>query len=400
MRILLANTHYASSVVGGGQVSVEYLAESLARLGHHVVVVTTTRSKDARVSELNGVRVYWVGLANVYWPTETEVRSKLAKAAWHTLDTYNWIMGRRFGSILDRERPDVVHTNVLSGLSIAAWYETKKRGVPLVHTLRDYYLLCIRSSMTRGGDNCVSRCKQCSLFSLHKKRASATVDAVVGVSQFILDLHLQHGYFTAARKRRVIHNPYSYPSGATGRRKVNEGEDGPLRIGFLGRVHPSKGIEHLLAAVRQFPRHRYHVLVAGRGTPEYERRLSDVYPEVNVSYLGVVERDQFLAEVDILVVPSLWNEPLARTVIEAYANGVPVVGSSRGGLPEIIEEGRTGFVFDPGSPGSLERVLQRCLDSPALLREMRAQALRKAEEFLPSRISAAYLEVYEKVAAG
>jgi glycosyltransferase involved in cell wall biosynthesis len=70
------------------------------------------------------------------------------------MDIYNPLMAWEVKKIIDREQPDLVHTHNLQGFSVAAWKVVKKRGLPLVHTMHDYYLLCPRNTMFGGGRNC------------------------------------------------------------------------------------------------------------------------------------------------------------------------------------------------------------------------------------------------------
>ena len=95
--------------------------------------------------------------------------------------------------------------------------------------------------------------------------------------------------------------------------------------------------------------------------------------------------------------PSLWDEPLPRVVLEAYAYGVPVIGSNRGGISEIVESGSTGFIFDPMCAGALEKAIERFMSDPGLACRLGKNALLRSEEFTPERIVAKYLQVYEAV---
>src|SRR5690606_20049215 len=69
-------------------------------------------------------------------------------------------------------------------------------------------------------------------------------------------------------------------------------------------------------------------------------------------------------------IPSLWHEPFGRVIFEAYAYGVPVIGTNRGGIPEIIEEGNTGFIYDPDQPQQLRNLIQTLCENPSRIRVM------------------------------
>jgi glycosyltransferase involved in cell wall biosynthesis len=92
-------------------------------------------------------------------------------------------------------------------------------------------------------------------------------------------------------------------------------------------------------------------------------------------------------------VPSLSHEALATTVLEAYMHGVPVIVSRRGGLPEMVEEGRTGLTYEPLEPGALREAVDVFLRDRPILQDMRLAALKKASHFLQRRMQAQYLDL-------
>jgi len=393
LRLLLSNTNYLSGVVGGGQRSVQVLAEGLAAQGHEVTVVSL--GETGAEGSTNGVRTVRLPLRNLYWPFDGRERPALVKAAWHLGDVYNLRMRADMEAVIDEVRPDLLHTNVMTGFSSAIWSAATGRGVPVVHTLRDYHAVCVRSEMFRSGRPCVRQCLHCRAFSAVSRRLSDTVDAVVGNSRYILDAHLEAGAFGRVPIKAVIYNGYEPPAD---RAPAPHG-DGRLRVGFLGRIAPHKGVEHLLEALRGLPAGSFALLVAGDGDGAYVERLRARYSGLPVEYLGFVKPTELFRRIDVLVVPSLWPEPLPRTIIEAYAHGVPVVGSDRGGIPEVIAEGVTGFVFSPDRPGHLRDVLASLLGDRERLAALRRGAAERSAEFLPGNVVARYLEVYAEALA-
>lgn len=372
------------------------LAEGTVEAGHRSVVVSMDDGKGVRSSWVNSVKVYYIGIRNLYWPFRDGGASVMLKPFWHALDTYNPLMGRAVASILDEERPDLVHTHTLSGFSTLSWHLVKQRGLPLVHTLHDYYLMCPRATMFRDGKNCQKRCSQCLPYSLPRMHHSNLVDVVTGVSDFILRRHLNHGFFSKTPGQRVIYNGFEVEAEAAQPRERSSS----VRFGCLGRLDPTKGIEKLLDSVEEFPPGEGILRIGGKGPAGYVDPLRARYSSPNIEFLGYVATDSFFNEIDVLIVPSVWHEPSPRVISEAYAHGVPVIGSRRGGLPELIEEGRTGFLFEPDLRGDLTQKLRRFVDCPALTNNMRGSCLEKAASLLPKNIMTQYLEMYADAASG
>jgi glycosyltransferase involved in cell wall biosynthesis len=368
VKILIIHCFYEPNFLGGGERVVQTLADGLVAAGHEVVVISTARGGGIASAYVRGVKVYYAGIRNVYWHLSDQTKRPALKPLWHLIDTYNLPMALEVGRILDIEKPALVHTHGLDGFSVAAWKQIKSRGLPCVHTTHTYYLLCPRASMYRDGANCGGWCWDCRLYGMPRRGPSAAVDAAVGVSRFVLQRHLDFGFFGRARVRRAIHNSHS-PTDILPR--TESARSSRLRIGYLGRLHPTKGIELAIQAVASFDG-KCELWIAGTG-----------------SY--------FLADLDVLVVPSLWNEPFGLVVAEAFAQGVPVIGSMRGAIPELIEDGVTGFVFEPDQPESLNAAIGRFVSDRGLAEKMRPKVLEKSRDFLPQRMVNEYLEVYREV---
>jgi glycosyltransferase involved in cell wall biosynthesis len=116
-----------------------------------------------------------------------------------------------------------------------------------------------------------------------------------------------------------------------------------------------------------------------------------------VRFVGAVDAAEFLAQVDVAVVPSSWNEPLARVIGEAYAAGVPVIASRSGGIPEIVQDGVTGRLFDCGDTAAMARLVAEFLDDPMRSRRLGENARRSsAANVRPA--ATLYRDAYEAVA--
>jgi glycosyltransferase involved in cell wall biosynthesis len=144
------------------------------------------------------------------------------------------------------------------------------------------------------------------------------------------------------------------------------------RFGYLGSIVPHKGVALLVEAFRSLPRDA-ELLVAGstQSDSAYVARLRKEGLPPNVRFLGEIEPTaipELLAGLDCLVVPSIWEENAPLVVLEAFAAGVPVIGSRLGGLPELLADGG-GTTFAPGSVDALrDAILEAYEDESALAR--------------------------------
>ena len=386
-KLLLFSTQYPPNVTGGAELIVQTLAEELAGRGLDVVVVSLSMQDRDSIDYVNGLQVYRVSIENIY-PFGVPRPGFVRRAIWHCKDVNNLAMARKVEKILDDERPDWVSTHNLSGFSVSVWGAIKRRNIGLSHTLHDLYLLCPNTIMYKNGRRCESQCAVCSMLSSSKKRASRGIDVVIGVSRFVLDRHLQSGYFCSAAPV-VIYNgrPWREPqlSHVVTRSKR-------LRLGFMGRLHASKGPETLLRAVAGLPEGTWELRIAGREQyPGYVKLLQQRYPLPNVDYLGWVDPEEFYPSVDVLIVPSESPEGLPNVAVEALGFGLRVVAADVGGLPELLSGCDAGVLYRVGDADDLRRKLDALVNSPPAGEEVRQAALMRRAYFTPGRMADEFL---------
>jgi glycosyltransferase involved in cell wall biosynthesis len=380
-KVLFISNQYSPNIVGGAEITVQTLAEELARRGYEITVISLSSTGEDSVDRVNGIRVHRVAVRNLYSPFQQQ-HHPVARALWHVRDVYNRAMAAEVEKILDEERPDWVSAHNLGGFSVAVWAAVKARGIGLSQMLHDYYAICPRTTMNKGGKNCQVPCTVCRAYGLPKKVASRLPDVVIGVSRFVLERHLVHGYFPRARSG-VVYNGRPF-HGA--QHRLPRAPDAPLTLGFIGRIEPLKGIETLLKAVSRLPLGRWRLRVAGRAPdPAYLSELQRRYPLPQVEYLGYVKSEQLYESVDLVVVPSEWYEPMAGVVYEPLGFGLPVLAANVGGIPEILDGAGCGWLFPPGDVDGLEAKLRELLDGWPDPDGMRARALARRAFFTPGR---------------
>jgi glycosyltransferase involved in cell wall biosynthesis len=183
----------------------------------------------------------------------------------------------------------------------------------------------------------------------------------------------------------VIANPVGAAPAAKPRRL-----SGRPRFGYLGILSPNKGLELLAAGWKLSGPGGATLRMAGTGDPPYERALRVLYQDT-AEWCGWVDSRHFLEGIDFLIVPSIWNEPFGRIVVEAFAAGIPVVASAGGGIPELVAEERNGFLFETGNAASLGEAIRKAAEiSDDAYSAMSAAALRDADGYQADTIAHRY----------
>lgn len=290
---------------------------------------------------------------------------------------------RDMQSELDHFRPDLVHVhNTFPLISPSVYWAASRYQVPVVQTLHNFRLFCVQAMFLRNG----SVCEDC-LGSVPWRgvlrgcyRGSRSQSGALAVS---LAAHRVLGTFRNKVSRYIALNEFcreKFIEGGLPRERVcvkpnfvdvQQPPQGP-RSGalFVGRISAEKGADVLVRAVRKMNDLKLTVIGAG---PEQDRLA--LLP--GVRSIGWQDQDAVHAHMrssSYLVMPSVWYENFPRTLVEAFACGLPVIASRIGALAELVEPGRTGLLFDPGSADSLQKTLDWAEQNPDRMREMGANA--------------------------
>jgi glycosyltransferase involved in cell wall biosynthesis len=290
-----------------------------------------------------------------------------------------------------RQQPfDIMHVqNTFPQISPSILYAARGAGVAVVQSLRNYRLTCANGTLYRDGaicELCVGRrvgtpaikykCYRddsiatgavVALQSIHRMARSyrRSVSVYIALTQFSAGLHAEGGI---PRDRIVIKPNFLATDPGPGR-----GE----RSGYLyvGRLSAEKGIDTMIKAWEKLS---VPLTIVGDG-PMVDWVENEVARNENIHYLGPLphaEAIDVLGSVRAAIVPSQWYEPFGRGVIEAYARATPVIAADIGGLPELVDDGRTGLLFEAGNPADLTRAVETIEgmeDLPAMAVAARAQ---------------------------
>ncbi len=304
-------------------------------------------------------------------------------------------------------RPDVIHVhNTLPLLSPSVFWAAHRIGVPVVQTLHNFRWACPQAMFVREGkvcEDCLGRvpwrgvlrgCYRGSRAQTAVVAATLTLHKAMGTPRDKVDRFIALNEFCRTKMieaglpaDRVVIKPnfVDVPDQPQWTQRAHGL--------YLGRLTSEKGVGHLMAAWPQVGAGRT-LKVVGGGDLEAQVRAT-----VGVDYLGFKSAPEvaaILASVAYMVVPSVWYEGFPRTIVEAYAAGVPVLASRIGSLAEVVVDGETGLLFNPGDASDLAAKLRWAEAHPADMLAMGRKArLLYEQRYSPEQNLRQLLGIYE-----
>jgi glycosyltransferase involved in cell wall biosynthesis len=377
-KVLFINTLYTPNIGGGAEIIFQEQVEGFKKRGYQVVVLATGANKGLIKEYINDIPAYRAEIKNIYWHFAPNKSNKYIRLLWHLKDFYNFQMKKYVKEIIEKENPEIVVCHNLTGFSISIWDEIKKYKLPIIQVLHDMYLLCPNSNMFKNGHTCKNQCLVCRCLRLRHRQKSEQVDVVVGVSNFIINKVLNFGYFSTTKKQ-VIYNAREIKS--VEKKDIWDGIR-ELKIGFIGTLSQSKGIEWLIYQFNEL-KINATLTIAGKGQKEYEKYLKEIAQNNDkIKFIGYAQSQEFYQQVDLVCMPSLWADTFPGVAYESCANGVPVIATNMGGLPEIIKNNVNGIIINPNEENSLKESILMLYNNVELFQKLAYQARAEVQDFL------------------
>ena len=415
----------AAGMICGTCIHDNTLASALMRGGHEVALIPTYTPIRTDEEDVSLDRIFFGGLS-VY----LEERFSFFRQSHPLLDKLlasrgllNWLsrfssstnardLGKLTVSVLKGEaghqrkelaalidwlvsdyKPDIVHLN--HSMLVGFAREIKRRlAVPVVCGVQGEDLFL---------DDLTEPYKSEAHRLLHER--ARDVDAVLATSDYYADFMSTY----LGLSRDVIHVVRLGIKLDGHGVKQSKGEDGSLTIGYLARLCPEKGLHLLIEAFHQlwkkYESGHIKLRIAGyldRKDESYFDKLRDRIRELGledaVDYAGEVDRKgkiAFLQSLDIFSVPTVYKESKGLSILEALANGVPVVQPAHGLFPELVEKTGGGLLVRPDSPDALAEGLATLVSDAALRRKLGDAGCHAVHQtFSDDKMAEATLAVY------
>lgn len=396
MRICIAQRiTLAHPVKGGMERHLQLLASGLAARGHDVHVITTAHPAGLAEEVEDGVHFHY-----------------LSPYSYQRYQPGWWRASYAHFAALHAQRPfDLFCSQSAGGLGYL--HQLKREHdiavVVVVHaTLWDAVLTHMRGARSARGLARLARLAWVlpGHYRLWRTSASA-VDRYIAVSQEVAagcqrELHLHPEQVMVVPNG--VDTGHFYPSPEKrlqARQRLGLSADQPVLI-YIGRLELEKGVHLAVRALQKQPDDTV-LLIAGAG--HYGATLSHLAAQLGlagrVRFLGFVGHEELpdlLNAADIFVMPTLCQEGLPLSVVEAMACGLPVVATAAGGIPTAVEDNVSGVLFPLGDVAALSERLRRLIEAPQLRRQLGAAARSRAEtHFSQAQMVAAYEAVFADV---
>ena len=401
MRILQINKYF---YIKGGAETVFFNTMDLLRRKGHEVIPFSLKNKQNFYSPYEEYFVDYPELSDSgLW-----TKLKYAPSFIHNREA-----ARKLDALLTAEKPDVAHIHLLfNSFSVAILPVLKKHRIPVVMSVHDYRLVCPAYAFTDGAGRLCERCKtkhywHCILHRCYNNEwlsslllaadsyyrkymicPQAYIDKFIFVSKFSRNKHMAMDASFAPQ------STYLYNFTPISAEQEHVQEDYLL---FFGRISSEKGIVTLMQAMRDLP--DVQLKIAGTG-PLLDGLRAQVLP--NVDFLGFKRGEDLhrcIRQARFVVVSSECYEGNPLSIVESMTLGTPVIGSNIGGIPELIREEQTGYLFETKNPESLQHVIRKAISLPGDAYRAMSDAARRfaRENFSEESHYRKLMEVYRSV---
>ena|GEM_PF-207687 len=384
MRILFLTNFYMVQETGGEDQSCQQVVQGLIKRGHTTLVLTSMHGTNNVPVEADGVyRSLYLEMDLVPWRHSLNFFTQRKAREQHNL--------RCFERVLEQFAPDIVFIWGMWNLhwSLAALAEAKYPDkvvyrfatywptLPSQHELywrapgRNWY-----SKLTKKALGQVAL----TMLARENQRPPLTFKHAICVSATTRSRLVEAGI--PVTNARVIHtgiDTNKYSTDQHNRQLVDDNET--LNLLCAGRLVAEKGVHTAIQALEKLvcdqEVRNIRLGVAGSGSVDYQSYLRDLVTQAGlddyVSFLGHVrpeEMPQLLQQFHLLLMPSTWEEPFSRVVLEGMISGLVVVATPRGGTIEILRDGENGLLFTPDDPEDLARKISQLVEDPILRRKL------------------------------
>ena len=369
MRILKVMHGFPPDYMAGSEVYSYHLTNELVKQDLEVFLFTRVENQFDEDYKIYNEKINDVNIRRINKPKRDYLYEE--KFFDDEIDTL-------FEQYLLEVKPDIVHIGHLSHLSTNIIKIIKSHNIPIVYTIHDFWLFCVRGQLVDyEGEICdgpaIDKCMVCAgcytinrkivqkVFK-HMKESIDMIDILISPSHTLEYFFMLQG----VPQNKIKYLKYGFDKNKIEYKKKTFTKDSKVVFGFMGRVIPTKGIKVLVEAFKDLDEKLY--IYGGIGS---EKRFLE---RDNIIFKGSYNNNDInkvLQEIDVLIVPSTWLENSPLVIQEAFLAGVTVITSDIGGMAELVKDGVNGFTFRVGDKKDLQRVILKISQNPTILNNLK-----------------------------
>lgn len=402
MKILLVNNNY--KIHGGAEFFVHEVERVLVNNGHDVSYFCA--ASDGDTSE-------WKS----YFPDVVDYKQGSVMnrvLSFHNM-VYSTGVKKSLEQLIADFKPDLVHVfAIYVKLTPSVLDAARNAGVPIVMSCNDYKHICPNYKLFHHGRLCedcyggnffraiLNKCSHDSFiystanaleayvhnyFDIYKKN----IHTFLFASQFMLEKTRK--FWGDGFKHKILRNPFD-----SQKYQFSFAPQGPIL--YFGRLIEEKGVSLIIESAVAFPNVKFRIVGEGPDFANISQLISK-YNLRNVELVGPKWGDEIDNEIQscrFVVVPSIWHENFPYVILQSFAHGKAVVGSNRGGIPELVADGERGRIFDPDIKGSMTDAITALSSSDELLREMGLNCKKYVDDnFNDEMFYKTLIDIYQEV---
>lgn len=404
-RMITVSQQYPPQVIGGAEIIAHLQLKTMQEDGLCRSVVLSLDVQGKHIPETVTCETYeGVNVVRICFPIE--------RLDQRGICFFHPLVNEVFREMCGIVQPEVVHGHHITGLSLGIIDIAKEFGAKTVFTVHDNWGFCFKgTTIGNNGKLCPNAvdCEDCrkvfdfdeyripmgSRKSYYRRQMEKT-DAFVSPSEFMAKAYIRAGF--DPRKIHVIWNGIDSEKYA----RVKAEPAGKIRITFAGIFGPHKGVEYLIRALGQLKEEPILLNLVGRGDeePKYRELAEMLGVTEKISFRGKVDNNRMIdiyRETDIFCLPAVSPENQPVTITEAMACGIPVIASRIGGVPELVEDGVTGYLAEPRNAEDLAEKIRMMIADRERMREMGEAGRQRMRDNDFHRQAKKLAELYDSV---
>ncbi len=369
MKICLINNLYKPWQRGGADRIVNLLQKGLTKKGFDVFIVSTKPHFFARARSYSYERIYY--LSSFYY--NLKKIPKFFRLFWHVWDMFDFITCLKVFFILAREKPNLVITNNLKGVSFLLPILFKILKIKHIHILHDLQLIHPSGLVIWGQEKILSSWST-KFYTRVNALLFSSPSAIISPSKWLLVEHKNRGFFPKSRVK-VLPNPIKL--------EINKEKIRQKRFLYVGELVEHKGILFLIKVFNNIASYykNWEFWIIGEGDLKNKAKKE---AGKQIKFLGRLSHEEvfkIMRESFALIVPSLCYENSPTVIYEAASCGLPVIASRLGGTTELVRY-LGGILFNPGDKKDLTKKINWVQENPEQIKKISQKAKQRVVRYI------------------